>query len=361
MQCLSFKQKNASWVLLGLLTTMLVIAVSFLDARNSLISTRKLELVAVVQSVHSIAVAYKERADKGLIDREEPLKAGAQAIELSRNGGKHERAEYFYAWSLEGMGIMYPIMPEWSGQNMVGKVGDGAGVDVIQALVNGMKACSNGAAFVSTIFPRPGSTVLQPKLQFIMKVGGWDRIGGAGLYTRRSGCADLAACSARSVERGGCVAVDGRMCVVCRPFRCPGPLNAAVDASCAGEQGHSFVVVASEVRALAGCSAEVARHSKGLISASVEKVERGSVLVDQAGATMNEVVSTIKRATDIMSNISAASNEQSLTVSQVGDTIGSIDQTTQKNAALVEEMAAAASGLKQQAAELVATVSHSAA
>ena len=133
-------------------------------------------------------------------------------------------------------------------------------------------------------------------------------------------------------------------------------LNAAVEAARAGEQGRGFAVVASEVRALAGRSAEAAKEIKTLITASVEKVEHGTTLVDQAGSTMTEVVSSIKRVTDIMGEISAASNEQSLGVSQIAEAIGSMDQTTQQNAALVEEMAAAASSLKQQAQELVQTV-----
>jgi methyl-accepting chemotaxis protein len=133
-------------------------------------------------------------------------------------------------------------------------------------------------------------------------------------------------------------------------------LNAAVEAARAGEQGRGFAVVASEVRALAGRSAEAAKEIKTLINASVEKVEHGTTLVDQAGNTMTEVVSSIKRVTDIMGEISAASNEQSLGVSQIVEAIGSMDQTTQQNAALVEEMAAAASSLKSQAQELVQTV-----
>jgi methyl-accepting chemotaxis protein len=134
-------------------------------------------------------------------------------------------------------------------------------------------------------------------------------------------------------------------------------LNAAVEAARAGEQGRGFAVVASEVRALAGRSAEAAKEIKTLITASVEKVEHGTTLVDQAGTTMTEVVSSIRRVTDIMGEISAASNEQSLGVSQVGEAISSMDQTTQQNAALVEEMAAAASSLKSQAQELVQVVS----
>ncbi|APW41467.1 methyl-accepting chemotaxis protein [Rhodoferax saidenbachensis] len=133
-------------------------------------------------------------------------------------------------------------------------------------------------------------------------------------------------------------------------------LNAAVEAARAGEQGRGFAVVASEVRSLAGRSAEAAKEIKGLIGASVERVAQGTALVDRAGTTMTEVVSSIKRVTDIMGEISAASNEQSQGVAQVGEAVTQMDQATQQNAALVEEMAAAASSLKSQAQELVQVV-----
>ena len=133
-------------------------------------------------------------------------------------------------------------------------------------------------------------------------------------------------------------------------------LNAAVEAARAGEQGRGFAVVASEVRSLAGRSADAAKEIKSLINASVERVEQGSALVDQAGATMTEVVDSIRRVTDIMGEISAASHEQASGVSQVSEAVMQMDQATQQNAALVEEMAAAASSLKAQAQELVQTV-----
>ncbi len=133
-------------------------------------------------------------------------------------------------------------------------------------------------------------------------------------------------------------------------------LNAAVEAARAGEQGRGFAVVASEVRSLAGRSAEAAKEIKQLINASVERVEHGTTLVDEAGTTMAEVVSSIRRVTDIMGEISAASNEQAAGVTQVGEAVTQMDQATQQNAALVEEMAAAASSLKGQAGELVQAV-----
>ncbi len=133
-------------------------------------------------------------------------------------------------------------------------------------------------------------------------------------------------------------------------------LNAAVEAARAGEQGRGFAVVASEVRNLAGRSAEAAKEIKSLISASVERVEHGTVLVEQAGTTMAEVVGSIKRVADIMGEITAASVEQSSGVAQVAEAVSQMDQVTQQNAALVEESAAAAESLKQQAQALAESV-----
>ena len=130
-------------------------------------------------------------------------------------------------------------------------------------------------------------------------------------------------------------------------------LNAAVEAARAGEQGRGFAVVAGEVRTLAQRSAQAAKEIKELINASVHRVNDGSQLVEQAGATMQEIVSSVQRVTAIVGEISTAASEQSEGIAQVNVAIAQLDQMTQQNAALVEESAAAAKTMSDQAERLV--------
>jgi len=133
-------------------------------------------------------------------------------------------------------------------------------------------------------------------------------------------------------------------------------LNAAVEAARAGEQGRGFAVVASEVRSLAARSAEAAKEIKGLIGASVAKVEGGSKLVADAGRTMTEIVSSVQRVSDIIGEITAAAAEQSDGIGQVNGAVSQLDQMTQQNASLVEQSSAAAESLKEQAGRLAEVV-----
>ncbi|MGK5074930.1 methyl-accepting chemotaxis protein [Janthinobacterium sp. ZB1P44] len=134
-------------------------------------------------------------------------------------------------------------------------------------------------------------------------------------------------------------------------------LNAAVEAARAGEQGRGFAVVASEVRNLAQRSASAAKEIKTLIGASVEQVNAGSILVAQAGSTMNDIVDSVQRVSDIITEITAASSEQSVGIDEINRAIGQMDAVTQQNAALVEESAAAAESMQHQAHNLAQVVS----
>ena len=133
-------------------------------------------------------------------------------------------------------------------------------------------------------------------------------------------------------------------------------LNAAVEAARAGEQGRGFAVVAGEVRSLAHRSAAAAQEIKTLIGASVERVDAGSKLVDEAGRTMALVVESIQKVAAIMSEITSASHEQSAGISEVNQAVTQMDNITQQNAALVEQAAAAAESLQEQAQALIAAV-----
>jgi len=133
-------------------------------------------------------------------------------------------------------------------------------------------------------------------------------------------------------------------------------LNAAVEAARAGEQGRGFAVVASEVRSLAGRSAEAAKEIKGLIGASVERIETGSRLVTNAGQTMTDIVNSVQRVSDIINEITAAAAEQSHGIGEVNTSVVQLDQMTQQNAALVEQSAAAAESLRDQAQRLAEVV-----
>jgi methyl-accepting chemotaxis protein len=133
-------------------------------------------------------------------------------------------------------------------------------------------------------------------------------------------------------------------------------LNAAVEAARAGESGRGFAVVAGEVRSLASRCAGAAQEIKSLINANVARVTEGATLVDQAGATMTEVVSSINKVNSIVHEISKANVQQASGISEMGQAIATMDQNTQHNASLVQEVAASAAQLQRQADELVEVV-----
>jgi len=180
---LSFKSKIGLLVAAAVVAVLVMAVTAALQSRQQITDARRQQLVTAVQAAHGIVMGYQAKAAKGEMSQADAQKAAAEAVGLARYGGADGKTEYFYVWTLDGMGVMHPIRREWNGQNMIGKVKDAAGVDIIVALMDGMKNSRDGQAFVPTNFPRPGSTVAVPKLQYILKVDGWNWMVGSGLYT----------------------------------------------------------------------------------------------------------------------------------------------------------------------------------
>src|SRR3990167_612471 len=179
MQC---RQKIGLIVVAAVVAVVTLSVVAGHQVRKELIEGRRMTLVAAVQSAANIAAAYEQQATAGRLPRDEAQRAAKEAIKAARYGGADGKTDYFYIWSVEGDGVMHPFKPEWDGQPMLGKVKDGAGKDIIGMLVAGVKASANGTAFVPTSFPRPGQKEPVPKLQYVVKIPGWDWIVGSGLY-----------------------------------------------------------------------------------------------------------------------------------------------------------------------------------
>ena len=514
MSKLSFRGKFLLMLATALVALLFMAVSSLLQQRSQIIESRRELLTTAVQSAHSIVASYQAKAASGAMPVEEAQKAAKDALRVSRFGGPEGKTEYFYIWTLDSKGVMHPIKPEWEGQDMAGKVKDGAGTDILKQISTALNASSNGRVFVPTMFARPGSQSLVPKLQYVIRVDGWNWMVGSGLYTDdidqlvrktllsnlaivlvvmlvvggvgllvtrsvlrqiggeptdaiavmsevaqgnldtpipdapagslldglgrmvvslrqlvtevRSATESIATASseiaqgnndlahrtedtasnlqstASSMEeltstvrqtsdsaqtanqmatsaatvaaRGG--EVVSRVVATMQDINASSnkisdiigvidgiafqtnilALNAAVEAARAGEQGRGFAVVASEVRSLAQRSAEAAKEIKALIGASVEKVESGTQLVGNAGATMTEIVESVQRVTDIIGEIRSATSEQSQGIAQVNTAMNQLDQMTQQNSALVEQSTAAADSLREQAMKLTQVV-----
>jgi methyl-accepting chemotaxis protein len=324
---MSFSRKVVFQVVVAVVGIALLIALTVFQVRKQVTDGRQAQLVTAVESAHSIAEGYKAQVTAGKMSEADAKAAAIEAIRLSRYGAGGK--EYFYIWSTDGVGVMHPIKPEWAGQNMIGKIKDGNGIDIIVALLDGMKNSPDGKAFVPTNFPRPGSDVPVPKLQYIVKVDGWNWMVGSGLYTDDLIAQVMSAVtSALLVGVVLLIAIGG---IGWLTFR-------SVMRQIGGEPAHA-VAAMQEVAA-------------GNLAVSLPKVEAGSLLAalgDMIGS-LRQTVSQVRTATDSISTASSeiATGNQDLS-SRTEQTASSLQQT----AASMEQL----TGTVRQSADAARTAS----
>ncbi|WP_313069572.1 methyl-accepting chemotaxis protein [Melaminivora sp.] len=182
MNRLSFKAKILWMLATALLALVTMAALALVQERRLIIEARRDVLATAVQSAHSIVASYKARADSGAMPVQDAQNAAREAVRASRYGGPDGRTEYFYIWTLDSRGVMHPIKPEWEGRDMTGKLKDGTGMDLLRQINEALAASRDGRVFVPAMFPRPGQQALVPKLQYAMRVDGWNWFVGSGLY-----------------------------------------------------------------------------------------------------------------------------------------------------------------------------------
>lgn len=280
---LSFKQKIGVIVGAALLAVAVLIVTSTLAAGRRVTEARTEQLATAVQSMHSIVNAYKSKAEKGEMTVADAQKAAAEAVRVSRYGAGN--VEYFYIYTMDGTGVVHPIRKDFEGQNMMGKLKDGQGKDVIATLTGALRASKDNTAMEMGEFARPGATVPSPKLQYVVRVPGWEWMLGSGLYTD-----DIDAMKARLYVTGG--------------------LQLLVVLLIVGGIGWS--VGRSVIRQVGGEPSEayevMARIAEGDLGVQIPPAAPGSVMggLAQMVGSLRHLVSEVRSATD---SITTASSE----------------------------------------------------
>ncbi|TXI18391.1 MAG: chemotaxis protein [Roseateles sp.] len=179
---LSFKRRVALLLAVAMLGIVVLVAINAFKSYQDILDARRELLKSAVQSVANQVLAQQQQAAEGKLAQDAAQAAAREAVRSARFGGADGRTEYFYAWTLDGVGVMHPMKPEWAGQNMADKLVDGKGRKTLQDMTAGVRRSANGQAFVDTDFARPGGGEPVPKLQYVVGIPGWNWLVGSGLY-----------------------------------------------------------------------------------------------------------------------------------------------------------------------------------
>jgi methyl-accepting chemotaxis protein len=350
LHSLSFKQKIGTLVGVAVVGMAVVTAISFVQLKSRIVAGRTAQLVTAVESAQTIVAAYQAQAAAGALPVAEAQKAAKDALRLSRYGTG--LVEYVYIWSMDGVSVMHPIQKVWEGQAMLGKVKDGAGHDVVQALIDATKASKTGNAFVDTDFPRPGKTQPVSKLQYVSAVPGWGWLVGSGIYmddvnaeVRHALYANLAIAGTLLLAIGGIgLAVAGSVIrqiggdpsdalhamndvargnlAVQVSTHVPGSLLAGL-ATMIGELRKTVGQVRQSTDSIATASGQIAVGNQDLAS----RTEQTASNLQQTAASMEELTSTVLQTAESSRRASELSATASHAAAQGGEVVDHVVAT----------------------------------
>ncbi|HAX22246.1 MAG TPA: chemotaxis protein [Hydrogenophaga sp.] len=357
---LSFRQKIITLVLFAVVGIAVIATLSVLQSRRQITEGLRGQLVTGVQSAHTIVEGFRAQAAAGKMTEAEAQRAAQDALRMARYGA--DGKDYYYIWTLAGAGVMHPLKPEWSGQDMVGKVKDGNGVDVIGALVRGLRNSGNGRAFVQTNFPRPGGTEPVPKLQYVIQVDGWNWMVGSGLYTddldvqvRQALLTNLGVGLAALLIIGGIGWMTLRS--VTRqiggdPVEAVAVMKDVANGNLAVELRHApagslLAVLGEMVSSLRQTVGKVRNATDSITTASVEiasgnqdlsaRTEQAASNLQQTAASMEELTSTVRHSADaartanqLAESAASIARRGGTMVAEVVTTMDQINQSSQK-------------------------------
>ncbi len=361
-ESLTFKNKIALLAGVAIAGIALLTIGAAWTLRDQVIEGRKAGLVMAVQSQRSIAAAYQQKAEKGEMTVEAAQKAAADALRGARFGGPDGNANYFFIWRNDGVGVMHPFKPEWTGQNMLGKIIDPSGIDIIAVLLDGARKSANGNAFVSMKFPRPGKTEPVAKLQYVGTVPAWNWVIGSGLYMDDVDAevwAVLAkglAVAALMLAAIAAIAISIYRSVLRQIGGEPAVALAAMNDVARGDlsvqlhrptPGSLMAGLATMIESLRGTVTQIRRSTDSIATASGEiaignnslasRTEQTASALQQAAATMEQLTQTVRQTSESASEanklaITAASGatDGGSVVSRVVTTMDEINASSRR-------------------------------
>ncbi len=354
MNTLSFRSKILLMLATALVALLFMAVSSLLQQRSQIIESRSELLTTAVQSAHSIVASYQRKAASGAMPVDDAQKAAKEALRVSRFGGPDGKTEYFYIWTLDSKGVMHPIKPEWEGQDMAGKVKDGAGTDILKQISDALRASSTGRVFVPTMFARPGSQELVPKLQYVIRVDGWDWMVGSGLYTddidqlvRKTLFSNLAIVLAVMLVVGGVGLLVARSvlrqiggeptdAIAVMSEVAQGNLDTTIPAAPAGSLldslGHmvsSLRQLVTEVRSatenIATASSEIAQGNNDL----AHRTEDTASNLQSTASSMEELTSTVKQTSESAQTANQMATSAATVAARGGEVVSRVVATMQ--------------------------------